>query len=363
MGCGLKVSFEPEQESTEEVVDASVSLDVFDPVKRSLASMRAALDSGCDRAAFGERISEVATELSLLEGSLKSEEELEILALSKEALQVYKDIAVLWDARIETAKLKYEAERQRDDYGLIDGIGETWHRTSDFIEVCVVGIPLETYLTPKPISRGLDRIVSEYSIPIKVKKTEAQCSEMPYVDKDSHKWILATAEQKWKEVQSVLSGNPLPQSVPEVSTPPSPTSLKEAVQPESKPDDLARTEEANHHSPTLTPHDVQRERSQVAGGVSIRLSAGTTLAQNLPTGPAMGFSVDYELIGGQPDPSTKYFWVIEPSRGQAVRQPVQLKMRGTLQGFVQQLGPGDGPFKTHIAGADGSRLSPSLPLR
>jgi hypothetical protein len=87
------------------------------------------------------------------------------------------------------------------------------------------------------------------------------------------------------------------------------------------------------------------------------------LAQTLPTGTAMGFSVDYEFTEAGPNPSSPYLWVVEPSRGQPVKMGVSLRERGTLQTFVLQLRPEHGPFKSHIEDGHGNRLSQSIPLR
>ena len=95
---------------------------------------------------------------------------------------------------------------------------------------------------------------------------------------------------------------------------------------------------------------------------SIKLSAGVALPQSLPTGTAMGFSVDYQFIGGRPGPSP-YLWVIQPGNGQTAKQPVQLQPQGTLQVFILQFRPENGPFHTHIEDAQGNRLSPSLLLK
>ena len=95
---------------------------------------------------------------------------------------------------------------------------------------------------------------------------------------------------------------------------------------------------------------------------SIKLSAGVAVPQSLPTGTAMGFSVDYQFIGGSPGPSP-YAWVIQPGNGQVAKQPRQLQPRGTLQAFVLQFRPENGPFRTHIEDAQGNRLSPSLLLK
>ncbi len=104
-------------------------------------------------------------------------------------------------------------------------------------------------------------------------------------------------------------------------------------------------------------------RKRRVAAAAIHLSTGVALAQTLPTGTAMGFSVDYRFIFGQPSPSSPYAWVIVPTKGQPVKQPVRLEREGTLQGFVLQLRPEHGPFETHIEDAQGNQISRTLPLR
>ncbi len=95
---------------------------------------------------------------------------------------------------------------------------------------------------------------------------------------------------------------------------------------------------------------------------SIRLSTGVALPQTLPTGTAMGFSVDYQFTQGGPNPSSPYVWVVEPSKGPPAKMAVQLKQRGTLQTFVHKLRPEHGPFTSHIEDGQGNRLSRSILL-
>jgi hypothetical protein len=96
---------------------------------------------------------------------------------------------------------------------------------------------------------------------------------------------------------------------------------------------------------------------------SIRLSAGVALAQTLPTGTAMSFSVDYEFTRGGPNPRSAYVWVIEPAKGQPAKFVTRLGSKGTLPGFVLKWRPENGPFQTHIEDAGGNQLSPTIPLR
>lgn len=103
--------------------------------------------------------------------------------------------------------------------------------------------------------------------------------------------------------------------------------------------------------------------SSPAANFPIQLSAGVALPQTLPTGTAMGFSVDYRWAQGQPDPNAPYYWVIEAAGAPPLRQAVRLDRQGTLQGFALELRPEHGPFQTYITDASGRRLSPIVPLR
>ncbi len=96
---------------------------------------------------------------------------------------------------------------------------------------------------------------------------------------------------------------------------------------------------------------------------TIRLSAGVALAQTLPTGTAVGVSVDYEFVDNPPGSPVNLVWAVESGNGQVIKQPVEMSARGTLQGFVPQFRPEQGPFTTHIEDQSGRRLSKSLSLR
>lgn len=81
------------------------------------------------------------------------------------------------------------------------------------------------------------------------------------------------------------------------------------------------------------------------GTGQVRLSAGTALAQSLPDGTAMFFSVDYEFLAGAPQSSVPYFLVIQSARGGAVAVPVpRLQQSGNLVHIMPRTGPEIGPF-------------------
>jgi hypothetical protein len=96
---------------------------------------------------------------------------------------------------------------------------------------------------------------------------------------------------------------------------------------------------------------------------AILLSPNVALAQTLPEGTAMGFSVDYQYMVGTPNPSSLYLWVIESEKRPPYKQFVQLGRRGTLEGFFPGVRPEHAPFKTHIEDTQGNRLSASVPIK
>jgi hypothetical protein len=167
-----------------------------------------------------------------------------------------------------------------------------------------------------------------------------------------------------------------PQSPPPLPPPPPPAALSE---PEVTEADVASDEGKPLVEPAIVPSRAAVLQSPVAkpqaatttakppaapsGRASIRLSAGVALAQTLPTGTAMGFSVDYQFTEGQPNPSSLYVWVIEPAKGPPARIKVRLSSKGTLQGFALGWRPEHGPFEGHLEDARGNWLSGSLPLR
>ncbi len=80
----------------------------------------------------------------------------------------------------------------------------------------------------------------------------------------------------------------------------------------------------------------------------VKLHRGVALAQTLPSGTCMTFSVEYEFLGAGPAASSKYYWVIKPVNGAPVRQAAQLTVEGTLQSIAPSLRTENGPFSCHI---------------
>ncbi|MFH1265623.1 MAG: hypothetical protein ABIK89_07830 [Planctomycetota bacterium] len=155
---------------------------------------------------------------------------------------------------------------------------------------------------------------------------------------------------------------------PTTDSPPAAPSAPESTPASSPGDEVSGGPPASPPPPAPVPPAAAGPPATVPMGTSrqpsIKLSAGVALPQSLPTGTAMGFSADYRFTGGRPSPSSRYFWVIEPAKGEPVRMEVKLNDEGTLPPtFVPSFRPENGPFRTHVEDGYGNRLSPSLPLR
>ncbi|MBI82536.1 MAG: hypothetical protein CMJ81_05005 [Planctomycetaceae bacterium] len=83
--------------------------------------------------------------------------------------------------------------------------------------------------------------------------------------------------------------------------------------------------------------------------LSIQLFTAVALAQTLPTGTAMGFSVEYRISSGSPNPAAQYAWRIQRSDGEQMMFVItQLKSSGQLQTFVSGWRARQGPFNSQI---------------
>ncbi|MEX0717730.1 MAG: hypothetical protein WD066_14145 [Planctomycetaceae bacterium] len=108
----------------------------------------------------------------------------------------------------------------------------------------------------------------------------------------------------------------------------------------------------NASSPTAT-----------APAFAIELKRGVALAQTLPNGTAMGFSIDYRFLRDGPRSNWRYLLRYQAGDGRRFDQPVALDRQGTLQQFVGWR-PEDGPFHARIVGQapDGAFHPLSAPI-
>ncbi len=81
----------------------------------------------------------------------------------------------------------------------------------------------------------------------------------------------------------------------------------------------------------------------------VKLSAGVALPQSLPTGTAMGFSVDYAFETGTPPRNVRFLWVIQPSKGKAIEKAIRPRSKGTQRTFAKDSKPEQGPFECYFA--------------
>lgn len=98
--------------------------------------------------------------------------------------------------------------------------------------------------------------------------------------------------------------------------------------------------------------DDQVRRSEAQNGAPgsagrVQLRTGVALAQTLPTGTGMLFSVSYEFVSAAPDSTRKYYLVIRGKDG-TMRQEVQVQQSGTLQSVALGVRPENGPFSCFL---------------
>lgn len=95
----------------------------------------------------------------------------------------------------------------------------------------------------------------------------------------------------------------------------------------------------------------------------VRLSAGSAQSQQTPAGPAMSFSIDYQVTQSL-NASARSLLIIEGQSGKRSGQPTQLERSGTLTVLVNGWKPEDGPFDAHVeeVSRDGRRRPLSVPI-
>ena len=127
------------------------------------------------------------------------------------------------------------------------------------------------------------------------------------------------------------------------SSPPGPPSIPIVANPGPIPVDVAS---GGNQQGSAQPAGGQSAPSQPRERVQFRLKAGVAVPQSLPTGTAMGMSVDYQA--GGLNQSSRYVWVVTSEGGGNVEQAFQPRTQGTLQTFFLDLRPEHRPFNSHI---------------
>jgi hypothetical protein len=93
----------------------------------------------------------------------------------------------------------------------------------------------------------------------------------------------------------------------------------------------------------------------------VQFTGGQSLEQTTVDGNAVGFHVDYQVIGGEPN-SAGYVWVIERAHGSPEKQKVKLERQGKLETMLVGWRSEQGPFHSHLEDADGKQVSESVEM-
>ena len=114
-------------------------------------------------------------------------------------------------------------------------------------------------------------------------------------------------------------------------------------------------------APTASPSTAVPVTNPAPADLPVQLSAGVALAQTLPDGTQMGFSVDYQYRDATTFPLAAV-WVIQRPNGTPARLSVQLQASGTLATFVRWP-PNEGPYQCRIEDTAARPLSADASLR
>jgi hypothetical protein len=93
----------------------------------------------------------------------------------------------------------------------------------------------------------------------------------------------------------------------------------------------------------------------------VQVTGGQSLEQTTVDGNAVGFRLDYQVTGSEPDPAG-YVWVIERTHGNPVRIKVKLEQRSELNTMLVGWRSEQGPFHSHLEAADGRQVSESIEM-
>jgi hypothetical protein len=170
--------------------------EVFEPVYRVATELRSAQEVGMNRRRFGELLEKLATELSLARDKAESPTEQRVIQGYAEVLQIYKDAASIWDAKISVPELKQIADERvkiEVSAGLTDSINQNYNFQLALIE----GIPLNFY--PKG-STGIDGLVTRYQLPVK------DSEGWKTIPNDSVERVWSRARAKTEEIVKMQKG-------------------------------------------------------------------------------------------------------------------------------------------------------------
>ena len=194
-----------EQEKPAEPEKPEVELrpEIYASVKRALARLKSKLETGVNRSDFVEALQNLMTEVTLLEGEVKSDEEKDLLRSYQELIWIYRDSREVWDVQLRLVQMEHDARRY-----------STVHNRVDFVKVQSLGIPLEG-LDVRWVDLGLRDIAAKYHLPVNKLQPDSHCNRLAgspsnvgggphyaveYIPKESMQLIWGVAREKAEQL-------------------------------------------------------------------------------------------------------------------------------------------------------------------
>jgi hypothetical protein len=171
--------------------------EVFEPVYRVAAELRAAQEVGMNRGRFGELLEKLATEVSLTKDKAESDRERQVAQGYSDVLQIYKDAAAVWDVKIRIPELKQHAHEWYESHGQVTGDVKEIARVGNFEVAVADQIPLNHY--PEG-STGIDGVAARYHLPV------TDSNGWKTIPGDSVERIWSQARTKTEQVARMQKG-------------------------------------------------------------------------------------------------------------------------------------------------------------
>jgi DNA-directed RNA polymerase subunit RPC12/RpoP len=167
----------------------AVNPESFKRLYRVAKEIEGAQETGLNRADFGKHLQQFATELSIARDNVTSNDEKRVFRFYSEALEIWKDSAYLWDARISMPALRRNAEICRDlsantAYGEKIGLSELCYEYT--VLLIHEKLPIQSF--PGKEKNALAVVAKIYNLPVKEEKG------WRWINGDSFKelWLLAS---------------------------------------------------------------------------------------------------------------------------------------------------------------------------
>jgi hypothetical protein len=176
--------------------ETEINADTFKPLYRVAKGIEAGQETGLNRDDFGKLLQQYATELGIAKDSLRTSGEKEVFDPYSKALDIWKDSAALWDAKISMPQLRRSAEQYYESVDKASGSIEPITKLFNYKDLIIHDkLPVLDYSSRH--DTGVRSLATQYNVPIKSK------DGWEYIEADSFKLLWRQAAKKVAEADAL----------------------------------------------------------------------------------------------------------------------------------------------------------------